>query len=154
MQVRKHILRKLGHPVTRPLRTMGYRDFTSNDDWKENLISFTSLVYHPQRKKIVCGMTAFNNDLMFEYDPSEESFTDLGFRREAEKFEIKIHRSLQLDSKGNVYGATACLHREDQRAEGRGGPCPVRALGPPGGTGFSRPVSILWGDAVPQHQHS
>lgn len=33
--------------------------------------------------------------------------------------------------------------------EGRGGPCPVRAPGPSGSTGFSRPMSILRGDAVP-----
>ena len=121
MQITKHILRRLGHPVTRPLRTRGYRDFTSNDDWKNNLISFTSLLYHPQRRKVICGMTAFNNDLMFEYSPDDGNFTDLEYAKEAEKFEIKIHRSLHLDRKGNIYGATACLHREDQREEGKGG---------------------------------
>ena len=121
MKVIKHVLRTLGHPVSRPLRTMGYRDFTSNEDWKKNLISFTSLAYHPQRKTVVCGMTSFNNELMFEFNPADGSFTDLGFAQEAEKFEIKIHRSLQLDRQGNAYGATACLHREDQRQEARGG---------------------------------
>lgn len=114
-------MRKLGHPVNRPLRTMGYRDFTSNDDWKNNLISFTSLAYHKERKKVICGMTSFNNDLMVEFDPETGIFTDLAYGAEAEKFEIKIHRSLQLDSKGNAYGATACLHREDQRLEAAGG---------------------------------
>ena len=39
MKVVKHVMRKLGHPVSRPLRTMGYRDFTSNDDWKNKLYS-------------------------------------------------------------------------------------------------------------------
>ena len=121
MKVIKHVMRKLGHPVSQPLRTMGYRDFTSNEDWKNNLISFTSLAYHPQRKTVICGMTAFNNDLMYEFNPADGSFTDLKYRQEAEKFEIKIHRSLQLDSKGNAYGATACLHREDQRQEAAGG---------------------------------
>ena len=121
MKVKKHILKTLGHPVDRPLRTMGYRDFVSNSDWQENLISFTSLLYHPQRKKVICGMTSFANDLMYEFDPETGSFTNLGYQKEAEKFEIKIHRSLQLDSKGNVFGATACLHREDQRLEAPGG---------------------------------
>ena len=103
MKVRKYILRKLGHPVTRPLRTMGYRDFTSNDDWKENLISFTSLAYHPQRKRVICGMTSFNNDLMYEFDLKNGSFIDLGYRPLAERFEIKIHRSLHLDRQGIIY---------------------------------------------------
>ncbi|MBO5760789.1 MAG: hypothetical protein J6S53_04520 [Lentisphaeria bacterium] len=121
MKVVKHVMRKLGHPVSRPLRTMGYRDFTSNDDWKNNLISFTSLAYHPERKTVVCGMTSFNNELMVEFDPAKGTFTDLAYRPESEKFEIKIHRSLHLDRKGNAYGATACLHREDQRLEAKGG---------------------------------
>ena len=121
MKVVKHVMRKLGHPVSRPLRTMGYLDFTSNEDWKNNLISFTSLAYHPERKTVICGMTSFNNDLMVEFDPASGSFKDLAYGREAEKFEIKIHRSLHLDRKGNAYGATACLHREDQRLEAKGG---------------------------------
>jgi hypothetical protein len=100
---------------------MGYRDFTSNQDWKDNLISFTSLLYHPLRKKVVCGLTAFNTDLMYEFDPETEKFSSLDFLAVSERFEIKIHRSLHLDKTGNIYGATACLHREDQRLEGNGG---------------------------------
>ena len=121
MQVTKHVLRRLGHPVDRPLRTMGYRDFTSDADWKRNLISFTSVMYHPVRRRVICGLTSFSNDLLFEYDPECGSFEDLGFAAHAERFEIKIHRSLHVDGHGNLYGATACLHREDQRAEARGG---------------------------------
>lgn len=121
MIVKKHCLREIESPVDRPLRTMGYRDFTSNADWKNNLISFTSLLYHPVRKTVVCGLTAFNNDLMYEFSPNAGKFTSLNYRKEAEKFEIKIHRSLHLDKNGDIYGATACLHREDQRLEGSGG---------------------------------
>lgn len=80
---------------------MGYRDFTSNDDWKENSISFISLAYHPKRERVVCGMTSLENNLLCEFDPASGTFTNLGFRKEAEKFEIKIHRSLQLDSRRN-----------------------------------------------------
>ncbi len=121
MRVKKHFLRRLGHPVDRPLRTMGYRDFTGNADWRENLVSFTSLLWHPKRRRVTCGLTAFNNDLMYEFDPASGAFHSLGFQPLAERFEIKIHRSLAYDRNGNVYGATACLHREDQRQEGAGG---------------------------------
>ena len=107
MEVKKHVLKTLAHPVDRPLRTMGYKDFVSDPDWQENLISFTSLLYHPQHKKVICGMTSFDNDLMYEFDPETGVFSNLGFQQEAEKFEIKIHRSLHLDQKGNIYGATA-----------------------------------------------
>jgi hypothetical protein len=121
MTVKTHKLRMLRHPVDRPLRTMGYRDFTDDLDWKKNLISFTSLLWHPERQRVLCGLTAFDCDLMYEFDPGTDTFHCLGFKELAERFEIKIHRSLQFDSNNNFYGATACLHREDQRQEGRGG---------------------------------
>ena len=121
MKVTSYRLRELSAPVGVSLSTLGYRDFTGNPDWKRNLISFTSLQWHPARRRLYCGMTAFDCDLMVEFDPAAGTFRDLGFMRVAEKFEIKIHRSLHLLRDGRIVGATACLHREDQRAEGHGG---------------------------------
>ena len=66
-------------------------------------------------------MTAFDCDLMYSFDPAAATFKNLGYQAVAEKFEIKIHRSLHLCKDGKIVGATACLHREDQREEGQGG---------------------------------
>lgn len=121
MKTKSYVLRELASPVGISLSKLGYRDFTGNPDWKRNLISFTSLLWHPAEKKIICGMTAFDGDLMYSFDPATETFADLGYMDLAEKFEIKIHRSLHLCKDGTILGATACLHREDQRREGHGG---------------------------------
>ncbi|NMA19692.1 MAG: PQQ-like beta-propeller repeat protein [Lentisphaerae bacterium] len=114
-------LRELEKPVGVPLSTLGYREFTSHPDWKRNLISFTSLQYHAKRNSVFCGLTAFDNDLMYEFSLADKTFRSLNFADYAEKFEIKIHRSLHLCKDGSLIGATACLHREDQMKEGRGG---------------------------------
>ncbi len=121
MNTTSYVLREINTPVGVPLGTLGYRDFTGNPDWKRNLISFTSLLWEPRRKSLFCGLTAFDCDLMYEFHPENGQFRCLDYGKYAEKFEIKIHRSLHLCRDGKIIGATACLHREDQRAEGRGG---------------------------------
>lgn len=121
MQVKAHCLREISKPVTVPPGVLGYRDFVAEPDWKRNLISTTSVLFHPQRRRIVCGLTAFDTDLMYEFDPDARTWHSLDYPSVSHKFEIKIHRSLCLGKDGSVYGATAGLHREDQRQEAPGG---------------------------------
>ncbi len=121
MRVKTHILREIRKPVTVPLNTLGWRDFTGDPDWKRNLISTTSLLWHPKRQRVICGLTSFDTDILYEFDPSTEQFHNFDYTSVAEKFEIKIHRSLAMSQDGCIYGATAGLHREDQRYEASGG---------------------------------
>jgi len=121
MEIRVHRLREITKPVSVPLSTLGYRDFHAEPDWCHNLISTTSLLYHPERERIVCGLTCFDTDLMYEFDPRTSTWYSLDYPSVSERFEIKIHRSLSLGPDGGVYGATAGLHREDQRTEAPGG---------------------------------
>lgn len=88
---------------------------------RENRVAFTSLLYHPGDGKIYCGVTAFNNDIFHRFDPAAGRFESLGYRTVAEPFEVKIHRSLCLAGDGNIYGASACLHKDDKRLSAPGG---------------------------------
>ena len=121
MKVKAHALRDIEEPIAVPANTLGWREFTANPDWRRNLVSTTSLLWHPGRRRLICGMTGFDTDIMYEFDPAESRFHCLDFASVSEPFEIKIHRSLALGLDGSVYGGTACLHREDQRREGAGG---------------------------------
>jgi hypothetical protein len=69
MQVKAHCLWKISKPVTVPPGVLGYRDFVAEPDWKRNLISTTSVLYHPERRRVVYGLTAFDTGLMYEFDP-------------------------------------------------------------------------------------
>ncbi|MFH1709422.1 MAG: hypothetical protein ABIF71_16105 [Planctomycetota bacterium] len=121
MKVIAHRLREISHPVHRMLSELGYRDFVADEDWRHNLISTTSVEYMPARRTVMCGLTSFANDLMYEFDLATGKFISLNYQKVSEKFEIKIHRSLHCMRDGRVMGATACLHREDQRLEAPGG---------------------------------
>ena len=88
---------------------------------KERSIHVTSLLYHPVEKKVYLGLTDMENDLLYTFDPADSSFETCEFRRIADKYDVKIHRSLVLDEDGSILGATAGLHGVPDRSKARGG---------------------------------
>ena len=89
-------------------------------DTKDLQIAVTSVMFNPDDGLIYCGLTAINNDLLYTYDRKTGEFTCRNYKKIAEPFEVKIHRSLILMD-GLVYGATACLHGANERLEAPGG---------------------------------
>lgn len=84
-------------------------------------ISIVCLAHNPHDDLLYCGLTAYDNDIVCTFDMDRKVFRSLGFQRVGERFDVKVHRSLEVDEAGNVYGATACLHDIDQLAESPGG---------------------------------
>jgi len=84
-------------------------------------VAFTCMLWHPEQKVMYCGLTAADGDLLYSLDVANDEFTSMGFDRLAEKHDVKLHRSMELDDDGTVYSATACLHNERQRLEAPGG---------------------------------
>jgi len=91
------------------------------DTGKESHIAITTIMYNPNDGLIYCGLTDMRNDLLYTFDPASKEFRSLGFAEVAEKYDVKIHRSLVLDDDGTIYGATACLHDIDERMKAPGG---------------------------------
>ena len=87
------------------------------NDW----ISFVSLAWHEESKRLYLGLTCINNDILYCYSPAEGSFRSLGFQRVADDFDAKLHRSLEIAEDGMIYVATALLHDVDQQHEALGG---------------------------------
>jgi hypothetical protein len=87
------------------------------DDW----ISFDSLAWHDTSNKLYIGLTSINTDIFHIYDPAHDRFTSLGFQRIGDKFDAKIHRSLEIDQDDSMYLATALLHDMNQQHAAKGG---------------------------------
>ncbi|MFA6716342.1 MAG: hypothetical protein WC082_07580 [Victivallales bacterium] len=94
---------------------------SEQEDFKNGYFAFTSLKYRPADGLLYCGNTNFGNDLLRTFNPETKEFKSLGYQNFAEKFEIKIHRGLELGADGMLYGATSCLHGPDKRQEAPGG---------------------------------
>lgn len=84
-------------------------------------VSFVSLLYHPGTQRVYCGLTNWQNDLLYAFDPETKEFEDLRFRDIADRFDVKIHRSLEMDDDGTIVGAVAGLHSYADHPEAAGG---------------------------------
>jgi len=84
-------------------------------------LSFTSVLYNPNDGLIYCGLTRADGDLFYTFNHQTKEFRSLGFQSVADEFDVKIHRSLELDDDGTIYGATAGLHPVTRRLEAAGG---------------------------------
>jgi hypothetical protein len=90
------------------------------EDRFHNAVAFTCLLAHPDGR-LYCGITCADGDILYRFDPEGGEFESLHYGEIAERFEVKVHRSLELASDGTIYGASACLFRADQRMEAPGG---------------------------------
>ncbi|MFQ6048718.1 MAG: hypothetical protein ACE5K7_05080, partial [Phycisphaerae bacterium] len=90
-------------------------------EFRRKYYAFTCLRYHSDRARLFCGTTNFGNDLLQAFDPETGSFESMKYADFGEKYEIKIHRALELGEDGMIYGATSALHDVDERAEAPGG---------------------------------
>src|SRR5258706_4761079 len=73
------------------------------NDW----ISFDSLAWDKPAKQLYLGLTSINTDIFHRFDPASCQFTSLGFQRVSDKFDVKFHRSIEIDNDGTMYVATA-----------------------------------------------
>lgn len=98
-------------------------DWWQSEDIKKHYHAFTTVTYNPKDRLLYCGVTNFGNDILYRFDPVSKSLESLRYQDApfAERFDIKLHRSVEVDKDGNIYGATSCLHGINKRSEGPGG---------------------------------
>jgi len=98
----------------------GFDQSQANEPFNK-FVSFTSLLYHPETRLVYCGLTSWRNDLFYAFDHEAKTFQDLEFAGIADRFDVKIHRSLELDADGKIVGGVAGLHRFADHPEAAGG---------------------------------
>jgi len=98
-----------------------FRDFQRDPQAFHGWIAFTTVMYCPLDGFVHCGLTRFDNDILYVFEPGSNRFRSLGYNQVAEKFEVKIHRSLVLSTDGWIYGATALLHDINDAGDAPGG---------------------------------
>jgi hypothetical protein len=99
-----------------------YADLRADARWRKEWISFDSTAYHEGTGRVYCGITSFDADIFKAYDRKADRFVDLGFRKVANRYDAKFHRSTELTRDGrHLYTATALLHDVDRYWDAPGG---------------------------------
>ncbi len=88
---------------------------------RRNYVAFTCLLYNRVDGMLYCGITAYDADIFYKFDPRTGEWTSMGWAEVGEQYDVKIHRSLTFDTDGTIYGATACLHDVSRRLDAPGG---------------------------------
>jgi sugar lactone lactonase YvrE len=121
MKCKAHILRDVSEPLTaKRWEQLTFRKIRETPDLAHGLGAFTTVLYHPDGH-IYCGTTAFDNDILYRFDRAKSEFQCLDYPKHAEPMELKVHRSLELDTDGTIYGGTAGLYDLDDRDDAPGG---------------------------------
>ncbi len=97
-----------------------YQDFVSDQERREDWISFDCLCYVPEVNTVFAGVTSFATDILWGYDRGESRWVDGGFRLLADPYDAKLHRSL-VRHRDKLYGAVALLHDVDRYWDAPGG---------------------------------
>jgi hypothetical protein len=122
--VKAHILRnaKLEGWEERIAGRWSYRDLTADPSWFKGWISFDTVTWHPSEKILYCGLNSLDGDLLYAFDPKSQLFESLNTQGWADRFDVKIHRTLLLNPRDNcLYFATSSLHDIDQQHDAQGG---------------------------------
>ncbi len=135
-RVKAYVLKNISRPILNWQKEMGLSSaggtqatsgsysevMQRNAEYYHNLISFTTVEYHPQTGLVYCGITAADNDILWTFNPETKKFESLHFEKYGEKYDIKIHRSLNnLMTMEQFYGATAGLVEPFEYLDAPGG---------------------------------
>lgn len=98
-----------------------YQQLAADPDWFKGWISFDAVTWNPDDHKLYCGLNSMDSDLLYQFDPATERFISMNTQRWADKFDVKIHRTLLLNPKDRCfYFGTSLLHDLNQQHEAHG----------------------------------
>ena len=121
MRCRAYILRDVPEPLTsKRWEGLTFRQMQETPDFAQGLGAFTTVRYHPDGH-VYCGTTAFDNDILYRFDRKARALECLNYDDVAERYEVKVHRSLEIDTDGKMFGGTAGLHDVPERENAPGG---------------------------------
>lgn len=122
--VKAHILRnyKLEGWEEKIAGRWSYKQLASDANWFKGWISFDTVAWNPNDQQLYCGLNSMDGDLLYRFDPSSSEFESMDTQQWADRFDVKIHRTLLLSPKDQCfYFATSLLHDLNQQREAKGG---------------------------------
>jgi hypothetical protein len=122
--VKAHVLKdaRLTGWADRHRRFPSFRRLRDDDAWRTGWISFDAVTFCPDDGCIYCGLNDMTGDLLHRFDPAGGQFTSLRADRWADRYDVKIHRTLLYHRPDRCfYFGTSMLHDVEDQADAAGG---------------------------------
>jgi hypothetical protein len=121
--VKHHVLKNISSDSLKSYREGApFKLLRTDPEIRDNWISFTTVDWDADTNALYIGLTAFDTDLLWRFQPESAEFVSLGFKAAATDPQcVKIHRGLTPDKDGGYFFGTACLLDIDERNNARGG---------------------------------
>lgn len=120
--VTHHVLREAPPELVQERAARPFKDIRADPILSRNWISFTALQWQPEEGTLYIGLTAYDTDILYRFDPATAEFVSLGFASaSSDPQAIKVHRGLTPDGGGGYYFGTAGLLDLDERNDAAGG---------------------------------
>lgn len=97
-----------------------YDDFVADPTMGKEWISLTSLAYHKGTNQVFVGIGSFRSELLWRFDRAARTLHSCGYEKVGDRFDGKLHRSLELDG-DTLYGGVALFHDIDKQFQAKGG---------------------------------
>ncbi|TFC77264.1 hypothetical protein E3O45_07855 [Cryobacterium sp. TMS1-20-1] len=93
----------------------------ADERYRDGWLSIDCLAWDGDSGKMYLGLTLINTDIFWTFDTGSSTFTSLDFPSVSDRFDAKLHRSLERDTDGSYIIATAMLHDMNQQFVAGGG---------------------------------
>jgi len=122
MKVIAHKLKDAHFANWREMLEWEYDDWRAHREESDGWVSFDCLTYDRLRGDIYCGVSSFNGDIFYRFDRVTNRFTQIDTHvLVGSEFDAKFHRSLEWDTDGTLWAATALFHDVDHFMDAPGG---------------------------------
>lgn len=120
--VTHHVLREAPPELVRARASLPFKEVRADPVLRRDWISFTALEWQATENALYIGLTAYDTDILYRFDPVTARFESLGFpSASGDPQAIKVHRGLTPDGHGGYYFGTAGLVDIDERNAAAGG---------------------------------
>ncbi|RKY66045.1 MAG: hypothetical protein DRQ02_09410, partial [Candidatus Latescibacterota bacterium] len=81
LKTKAYVLKDAKIPNKELFYSNTFKKWVADERFYHDLIYFTTVMYNPNDGLVYCGLTAYDNDLLWTFDPETKEFRSCGYQK-------------------------------------------------------------------------